>query len=191
MRRWGWTLLAVVLLATACGEPGGGSTAAPTTSPPSSSDPSPEGKSGWPKLGGAAIECVYDYPEDLVERPIAFDGTVETVLFGAEDEDAGARPARVEMRVNEVFRGDIDGFIVMNSWDFMVPGEEIVGTRVLAAAGHTLDLMACGFTRPYTTEDADMWRSTFAGAPPEDCGAEVLDCDLGDPTPVPASCDRP
>ena len=142
----------------------------------------------WPDVQTSNADCVVDYPRDLRERSVAFDGTIEKVQLGEYDEDAGATPARVEIRVHEVFYGDIEGFIVMRTWDFMLPDDDLSGKRVLVAADHSLDLMGCGFTRPYSKEDADFWRKTFSEVPPEDCGTAVRDCDLDGLGPVPADC---
>jgi hypothetical protein len=178
-----WGALMIMLLASGCGD----------SEAPSATKAAPTAVgdlADWPDVTTEDMDCVVSYPEDLDDRPFAFDGTIEAVHLTAYDEDAGARPARLEIRIHEVFRGDLDEFVVLQSWDFMLPQEDLAGTRVLAATGHSLDLMGCGFTRPYSKRDATFWRQTFADVPPEDCGTEVLDCDLGEPTPVAAGCNR-
>jgi hypothetical protein len=147
---------------------------------------------GWPDVETENMDCVVTYPGDLAKRDRAFAGRVESVEIGDYDEDAGARPARVAFRIEELFRGIIHGdYLVLNTWDFMLPEHDITGARVLAAGDNIGDLMGCGFTRPYSEEEAQMWRETFAALPLEDCGKEVRDCYLGgEPSPIAADCSR-
>ena len=177
-------LLSLCLVVTGCAEP--------TASSDVGSPPSEESGSGpreWPDVDTVNMDCVVDYPEDLKSRAVAFDGTIEGVVLATYDANAGATPARMEIRTNEVFRGDIEDFVVMRTWDFMLPDGDLRGTRILAAAGQSLDLMGCGFTRPYSTHDAKMWRETFSKLSPEECGEERLDCGYPDGPPVaPARC---
>lgn len=113
-----------------------------------------------------AISCAYRYPDDLQDRANAFDATVVDVDLGKYSEDAGARPATLTVSLNEVFKGPQKSSVVMKTWDFSLPPrpERVVGVRILAAAGEALDLMSCGFTRPYSQSDADRWRELFARA---------------------------
>lgn len=128
----------------------------------------------WTEKSGAAIECVYAYPDGLAEQPNAFDATVTGVRVGADEgeTEASPTPATLELTVNEVFAGPERSTITMHTWTFMLPAdpEAAVGARILAAAGETLDLMSCGFTRQYSAADAADWRETFAppveGSPP-------------------------
>lgn len=166
------TCTALALVATACG--GQGSTeAAPalkvtTASPPSASltaSVTPGVAGSWPDLRPAsAASCYVQYPDDLSSREIAFDGTVTAVTVGPYDNNAGMRPATVDLAVHEVFAGPQRQSAVLRSWDGFLPSpdpQEAVGLRVLAAAGKTLDLMGCGFTRPYNKPDAEAWRTAF------------------------------
>ena len=117
----------------------------------------------WPSTGiGAAERCAYEYPDDLADRAIAFDGTIVGITRGQYDDDAGAVPIDLEVRVNQPFRGDLSGVVTMHTWDFMLPGRDVTGVRVLAAAGPTMDLMGCGFTRPYSEAEAGHWRDVFS-----------------------------
>ncbi len=68
---------------------------------------------------------------------------------------------RLELRVNQRFKGAVGATVVLKTWDFMLPQEDVTGVRVLAAAGESLDLMGCGFTRPYSPEDAAVWAEAF------------------------------
>lgn len=182
--RWCGAVIAVLLLAPGCGKPEG---------PPSARTTSTAAGdlAQWPDVETENMDCVLKYPDDLAARDDAFSGRIESVELGEYDEDAGARPALISFRVEEVFRGIFHGdYLVLDTWDFMLPKEDITGARVLAASDTTGDLMGCGFTRPYSPRDARLWRQTFADLPPEDCGAEVRDCDLGEPTPIPAGCNR-
>lgn len=121
-----------------------------------------EGDATWPDTDvGGTSSCVIEYPEDLAERPVAFDGTITAVTTGAHDEDAGATPVRLEVQINEVFAGDVRDSVVMHTWDFMLQDRDVEGARVLAAAEPSLDLMGCGFTRPYSSAEAAEWRATF------------------------------
>ncbi len=177
------TVMAICVLASGCGG---------REAPPSASaSPTVLGDlAQWPDVETQNMDCVVSYPDDLPSRAFAFDGTIQAVELAGYDEDAGARPARIKVRINELFRGDLDEFVVLRSWDFMLPEGDLRGRRLLAATGQTLDMMACGFTRPYSQEDANFWRRTFADGAPDECGAEVRDCDLGEPTPVAAGCSR-
>lgn len=186
--RIGALLGSIAIMLLACGEVRPDSD---VTSGSAQSPGPPSGLANWPDVDSEGETCVVRYPRDLDDQEKAFDGTIETVEFGDYNEDAGAAPVRLEFRVNEVFRGEhIDNFVVMNTWDFMLPDEDVTGTRLLVAAGPSLDLMGCGFTRPYSEDEASMWRKTFARVAPEDCGKEVRDCSLDELTPVPATCER-
>ena len=102
------------------------------------------------------------YPDRLAERAFAFDGTILEVTRGEYDRGAGAAPVELELRVNEVFRGDLGDLVTMHTWNFMLPEHDVRGARILASAGPTLDVMGCGYTRPYSEEDAQYWRSVFS-----------------------------
>ncbi|HEY7875994.1 MAG TPA: hypothetical protein VIG64_12825 [Actinomycetota bacterium] len=147
-----------------------------------------EADADWPDVRTRNSDCVVDYPKDLAERALAFDGTIESIDVGEHDDDAGATPVRLGVRLHEVFRGDLDEFVVIRTWDFMLSQHDVTGVRILAAVDLTLDLMGCGFTRPYSVKDAARWRAIYAKLPPEFCGTAVRDCDLDDSTPVPAGC---
>jgi len=164
MRTW-WRLLVAGALLTGCtatapAAPRAAAALSPTTTP---------GVAGtWPSTDpGAAVSCVSRYPERLAENAVAFDGTVTGVRLGDRDEDAGGTPARVELAVHETFAGPRRTSVVMRTWDFMLPDEadEVVGLRGLFAAGPTLDIKACGYSRPHSPQDAVTWRRAFRLAP--------------------------
>jgi hypothetical protein len=113
----------------------------------------------------AAASCVSLYPDRLTRHPNAFDATVTAVRVGAYVHDAGASPATVELTVHETFTGPERSAVTMKTWDFMLPRkpQSAVGLRVLLAAGETLDVKGCGYSRPYDAGDAAEWRAAFAG----------------------------
>lgn len=116
----------------------------------------------------SAVRCAYSYPEDLEERPYAFEATVVSVSWGEYDEDAGGTPLAFEAEVNEVFTGDFSGAVTLHTWDFTAPGYDDgvdpTGARFLVATGDEMGVdAACGFTQPYSAEEAELWRTTFSG----------------------------
>lgn len=164
-------LVILALTVTACGEAGSGpagldapAAAAASSAPTSAATPGMPGK--WPDLRPpTAASCVSQYPDELPARANAFDATVAKVTVGDFDENAGMRPATVDLAIHEVFAGPERQSVQLHTWDGFLPQgnpQEPVGLRVLASAGDTLDLMACGFTRPYSQTDADAWRRIFA-----------------------------
>jgi hypothetical protein len=123
------------------------------------------GKPGsWPDARPpAAASCISVYPDELSTNANAFDGTVTGVHVGELDKDAAAAPATVEVVVHETFAGHRRGTVTMKTWDFMLPEDptSVVGLRVLLAAGDTLDLKGCGYSRPYNASEAKTWREAF------------------------------
>ncbi|HVE97972.1 MAG TPA: hypothetical protein VNA12_02205 [Mycobacteriales bacterium] len=118
----------------------------------------------WPDPRvGPAVSCVSEYPDRLAENEHAFDATVTGVHVGPRDEDAAASPATLTLDLHEVFTGPDRPSETMRTWDFMLPEEpqDAVGVRLLVAAGETLDLKGCGYTRPYSAADAEQWREAF------------------------------
>ena len=118
----------------------------------------------WPATDATtAGSCVVSYPDDLEDRAVAFDGTIMDTVRGDPNEDAGATPVDVRVRVHEAFRGNVGDAVTMHTWDFMLPEEDVKGVRILAAADAAMDLMGCGFTRPYSAEEAGVWKDAFTG----------------------------
>jgi hypothetical protein len=107
------------------------------------------------------------YPEGLTEHAVAFDGTVTAVHVGPYNADAAGTPATVDLAVHEAFAGPTRTVVTMRTWTFMLPEQpvSIVGLRVLLAAGPTLDLKACGYSRPYSSTEATIWRQSFQSPP--------------------------
>jgi hypothetical protein len=126
----------------------------------------------WPVLGspgkgqGAAVDCAVGYPQDLSKMTYAFDADVTRIDVGAYDEDAAARPVVVTVAIHRMFRGSLPTVTRMKTWDFMLPDDpqSVVGIRALFSAGPSLDVMACGFTRPYNDSDAALWDRTFSSS---------------------------
>lgn len=153
--------------------------------------PSPRGVdlTEWPEVDSDGV-CELKYPRDLVKLPFAIDGQIESITPQPFDAVAQARPVHVGVRIREVFRGDFDQYVVLRTWDFALPEQDLRDDRVLAATDHMLEMKSCGFTRPYSPHDGRLWRERFADLPPEDCGQEVRQCDLDDTSPVAAVCSR-
>jgi hypothetical protein len=129
--------------------------------------PNPEAD-GWPGVfvrddPHSAISCVSQYPDKLVTHTNAFDATVTNVRVGVHGRGGSGTPVDVTLQVNETFAGDAAASVVMHTWDFMLPRDPqtILGTRILAAAGPTLDIKSCGYTRPYDEKTASEWRDVF------------------------------
>lgn len=118
-----------------------------------------------PQEDPPAAMCVHSYPEDLDERPYAFDGTVVSVSRGEHVEEAAGTPLELKVEINEAFNGDLASTVTLHTWDFAPESEatfDPTGARILVATGDTMDVMACGFTRPYSVDDAELWRTTFS-----------------------------
>lgn len=113
--------------------------------------------------------CAYTYPADLPGFEFALDGTVTSIEKGATSEAAGATRLSVSIAVNEVFIGDVDDTAVLFTWSYDTDADgeyealsSIVGSRLLIATNESKELVACGFTRTYSDEEAHMWRTAFA-----------------------------
>ncbi|HWC32060.1 MAG TPA: hypothetical protein VG709_02930 [Actinomycetota bacterium] len=159
-RRVSITVFVFVLVLASCGRANAPSETAARERPPRAPA---TGHRAWPSTEiGPAVSCVSEYPHRLDDRAYAFDGTIQEVTRGEYDQDAGATPVDLRLRVNEVFQGDLGDVVTMHTWNFMLPEHDVRGTRILASAGPTLDLMGCGYTRPYSEEDAQYWRDVFS-----------------------------
>jgi hypothetical protein len=88
------------------------------------------------------------------------------MIRGEYVEEAAATPVDLNVRVNRTFEGDLGENVTMHTWDFSDPNSSEVwdpsGIRILAAASESLDVMFCGFTRPYTSSDAELWDTLFS-----------------------------
>lgn len=162
--------VAALLLTAACGESGPAEAPTPSGAPTNTNARQEEPPDWLVSMSDAdppAASCAVHYPDELPEQPIALDGTILSVQREAYDEDAAGAPVTVELRVNEAFRGDLGETLTVRTWDFTNPGAsrepDSLGVRLLAAMTDSRDLMACGFTRPYSEQDAQAWREAFGG----------------------------
>ncbi len=110
-----------------------------------------------PTGGGMAL-CAFVYsPETLVERELAFVGTVTAI-----DGDA------ISFDVEEVFRGDLGETVTLGGGEFLAtPNPDnvnpvTVGERFLVA-GDDGFAWGCGFTHLYDEDVAATWRTAFSG----------------------------
>lgn len=118
----------------------------------------------WPDPSPpVATSCLSLYPAELASNTNAFDGTVTNVQVEESKDSSGDSPATVELDVHETFAGPERRTVTMKTWNFMLPEDPstVVGLRVLLAAGDTLDLKECGYSRPYDGVEAEIWRQTF------------------------------
>lgn len=106
--------------------------------------------------GGGMALCVATYtPETLVEREVAFLGTV-TAIEGDE----------VTFEVEEAFRGTAEGPLTLGGAEFLsTPNPDnvnpiAVGERYLVA-GDGGFAWGCGFTHLHSEELAEEWRAAF------------------------------
>lgn len=178
-------LAGVVVTLLSCGEAGHRSET------PGSRSTSSSGVGAWPDPEAEAVDCLIAYPNDLRQQAYAFDGTVTDVQVAEYDEQNGLPPVRVEVTIHELFRGEgLEDRVALRTVESKVPPGDVVGTRILAATDHSFNLLGCGYTRPYSPSEASRWQRAFANVPAVECGKEVRDCSLGEPTPVPATCKR-
>lgn len=117
----------------------------------------------------AGVKCVSNYPEELEGFDIAFSGTIVQEKAGRlkeneeKDKERAVKPADFVFEVDEVFLGDVDKKFTLHSYDYLAstPNQSHVGERFLVATSPTHDLVLCGYTRPYSEQDAEFWRYTF------------------------------
>jgi hypothetical protein len=133
---------------------------------------------------GPAMDCAEEYtPANVVERPLAFDGTITKIGPAASDRgpDTAVGYVGVTFAVGEWFRGGSGPTVVVDLLD--VPGSGVVldgpppfevGTRLLVSGeprwgGAPTDAAVgwpCGFVRYYDADTAARWRRVFADSPP-------------------------
>lgn len=111
--------------------------------------------------------CFSEYPEELGSFPIAFAGTITKEQPGKlkekEDPEKKMKPMEFTLRVDEAYAGELGKTIVLYSYDYMASTQNPshVGERFLVATTESQDLVMCGYTRPYSDQDAEFWRYTF------------------------------
>lgn len=115
--------------------------------------------------------CEQNYPDGLAAFPLAFDGTIleQRVARAAEmapDPDRLMTPMIVTFQVNKDYTGRAGGRVVLRTWDYdsSTPNPSHVGERFLVATHESRDVTLCGFTRPYSDQDAIYWDSIFSAA---------------------------
>lgn len=165
------TIIALLALVLAgCATDTGSDVQGPSASRPAAEDssPAPSWLIAMSDPDPPAGSCVHQYPEDLRSRPVAVDATILSVTRGPYDEDARGTPVTIHLQVNRVFNGPPRDSLRISSWDFTTAADESsdpIGVRLLAAMEPSLDLMACGFTRPYSEGDAQRWEAAFNRSP--------------------------
>lgn len=158
MKRYSMAVIAAGIVATF---------GAVLTSPTAGHSPTSPTPRAIPSLDDPAnATCVHNYPEGLETFPNAFDGVIVDQRADESRPDwteTDMAPMVVTFEVREVFAGDLDDRIVMRTWDYYTGTENPshVGERFLVATGHDRQVSLCGFTRPYSEQDADYWRFTF------------------------------
>jgi len=138
---------------------GGGSASGPTEAGDELTDPivAEDGSSGL-------ASCAFEFTrETLAEREFAFEGTVEAISEPA----AMDAPIEVDFAVARWFHGGEGTTVTLKTYD--VSGTSLAGDlgleageRILAA-GDDAFLWGCGFSMPYTDQDADLFEEAFAG----------------------------
>jgi hypothetical protein len=157
LRRIAVVAIAVVAL-TACSE--GGET-----------PPEPSGGTAADELtdpilaeGGSSglRSCAFEFgPQTLAERQFAFDGTVADIV----EPEAPDAPYDVVFRVTRWFQGGEGTTVTVKTYD--VSGTSLAGDlgleegeRILAS-GDGDYLWGCGFSMPYTDQDAGVFQEVF------------------------------
>lgn len=111
-----------------------------------------------------AASCVRSYPQDLPERPLAFDG----VVLGISDTDPADAPespgvpfSDVDLLVLNTYAGQPAQRLVARALIGRPDPALVVGERLLVATGDPPFLAACGFTQPYSKDTARIWTDAF------------------------------
>jgi hypothetical protein len=124
-------------------------------------------KASWP-LDSANSSCVEQFSEDtLASRSWAFDGTIERVVV-PEDPESQA-PTEVVFTVNRWYKGGSGSTITVKTYsrpgsvDSADGPDPSIGARVLAS-GEDVYLWSCGFSVPYTTENAVLFARVFGAS---------------------------
>lgn len=100
--------------------------------------------------------------------PLAFDGTILEQRRARADEMASDPeglmiPMIVTFELDKVYRGTASRRVVMRTWDYdaSTPNESHVGERFLVATRESRHVVLCGFTRPYSEQDAAYWEEAL------------------------------
>jgi len=130
------------------------------------------GDASWLTDGSSStLSCVEEYtPENLARRSWAFDGTIVEVVppVDLESPNPDDQVTSVTFRVNNWYAGgsgesvtvktsNVPGGVTMNG-----DADPSIGARLLAS-GEDEYLWGCGFTMPYTEQDAAVFAAVFGG----------------------------
>lgn len=136
----------------------------------------------WPPVeeDPPAATCSTPYSrENLARREPVIDATIVDVDLDGVNEN-GEQRVRLGMVVHEWLRGDGPDEIDVLTWSFDAATFDVatrpmddetlpVGARLLLAPGvnsdGSLQMAACGFSRPYSVAQADEWIEWIHGAP--------------------------
>jgi len=111
---------------------------------------------------GGLGSCAFEFaPETLADRQFAFDGTVAEIV---EPETPDA-PYDVVFQVTHWYHGDEAPSVTLKTYD--VSGTSLAGDlglergeRILASGDDDF-LWGCGFSMPYTDQDAGLFEDVF------------------------------
>ena len=143
----------------------------------------------WPDDVAVTVRCAATYPDDLPRHTFAFAGTVTAVRVderAAPDARGTDRRVELDFDVDRIYEGAPRMTATLTTWQSYLPVRRysLVGIRVLAATGDTLELQLCGFTRRYTDAASDEWARAFGPR------TEYCDLDLEAHRPDPKSPER-
>ena len=130
------------------------------------------GDASWLTDGSSStLSCVEEFtPENLARRSWAFDGTIIEVVppVDLESPNPDEQVTLVTFRVTRWYTGGSDETVTVKTSN--VPGgvtmngdaDPSIGARLLAS-GEAEYLWGCGFTMPYTEQDAAVFAAAFGG----------------------------
>lgn len=129
------------------------------------------GDASWLTDSTSTMSCVEEYtPENLARRSWAFDGTIVEVVppVDLESPDPDDQVTLVTFRVDRWYAGGPAETVTVKTSN--VPGgttingdaDPSIGARLLAS-GEDEYLWGCGFTMPYSDEDAAVFAAAFGG----------------------------
>jgi hypothetical protein len=129
------------------------------------------GDASWLTDSTSTMSCVEEYtPENLARRSWAFDGTIVEVVppVDLESPDPDDQVTLVTFRVSRWYAGGPGETVTVKTSN--VPGgttingdaDPSIGARLLAS-GEDEYLWGCGFTMPYSDEDAAVFAAAFGG----------------------------
>ena len=124
-------------------------------------------KAGWLLRGGAA-SCVEQFSENtLAKRSWAFDGTIQRVAV--PDDPESQAPTDVVFAVNRWYKGGSGSTVTVKTYsrpggvDSAGGPDPAIGARILAS-GEDVYLWPCGFSLPYTADNAALFARVFGNS---------------------------